>query len=200
MNETQENARKLAKILRSGYPEPGRGGAERSECPPVRVVRPFSSSCDMASFICNAALSIRDAARHVATKTVQARIPESSRSEPDFYRLAGLDIPISVGAVPSAASARPSAHGLQAYFHLPAVWRASQKGLPVSLGCLPSLDLPHAQKGMSLATHALNLATSVCKPSASPRVLSAARGMRLSARGRIPLADIPAVGLAVHDR
>ncbi len=138
MNETQENARKLAKILRSGYPEPGRGGAERSECPPVRVVRPFSSSCDMASFICNAALSIRDAARHVATKTVQARIPESSRSEPDFYRLAGLDIPITVGAVPSAVSARPSSHGLQAYFHLHAVRRASPKR-PSRLSGLPAV-------------------------------------------------------------
>ena len=83
-------------------------------------------------------LSIRDAARHVATKTVQARIPESSRSEPYFYRLAGLDIPITVGAVPSAASARPSSHGLQAYFHLHAVRRASQKR-PSRLSGLPAV-------------------------------------------------------------
>ncbi len=34
---------------------------------------------------------------------------ESSRSESDFYQLIELDIAISVGAEPSAASARPSA-------------------------------------------------------------------------------------------
>ena len=36
-------------------------------------------------------------------------IPESSKGESDFYRLTGLDIAISAGAVPSAASARRSA-------------------------------------------------------------------------------------------
>ena len=47
-----------------GYPDLGRGGAERSECPPVcpRVAGPFSSPCGTSSSICDAELHLRNVA------------------------------------------------------------------------------------------------------------------------------------------
>ncbi len=64
---------------------------------------------------------------------------ESSRSETDFHPLTGLDIPISVGAVPSAASARLFRPGCSPIFIslLYVVFYLRCGAAPAECGCPP---------------------------------------------------------------